>query len=289
MLKQLYKHEFKALLRWLLFVWIGVIALSIINRCSTALFDWYIEKNTALDFQSPMEVSRIKNLMISLSASMTVLYAMGAIAGMLISVGLVVVRFYKNLFTKEGYFTFSIPVKPIQHIWCKLICGMVMIFASSIVVGVSVLINLAFTDVGSQLWQAVISIFSQIEWYDKVHAIFWILECVVLVILSISAVLLQFYCSISFGQSFKNKIGGSVISYIIINILLNTISSFFSFFFSIGSLFFGGFGGLDLLAGVDVVWVLHGIFLIAILIQGLICAGFFAITAYRTTKKLNLE
>ena len=149
MLKKLYKHEFKALLRWLVFVWIGVIALAVLNRCSTALLQWYTEERLDAGLGSQMEdiaqALIVNKLLTSLTTTLTVIYALGAVAGMIISYGLVVVRFYKNLFTSEGYFTFSIPVSPVQHIWCKLICGMAMILASTVVVIISLIINFVFS------------------------------------------------------------------------------------------------------------------------------------------------
>ncbi|MBR4420200.1 MAG: hypothetical protein IKT32_04905, partial [Clostridia bacterium] len=215
---------------------------------------------------------------------LTVIYALGAVAGMIISYGLVIVRFYKNLFTSEGYFTFSIPVSPVQHIWCKLICGMAMILASTVVVIISLIINFVFTEIGSSISSSIGSLFETIELIDFAHLMGYMVEFSIVGILSVCAALLQVYCAISFGQGFKNKIGGSVVSYLVINVILNAVSSFLSVFFMLGPQLF-----LEIFNEVPGEFIVHMIMIFAIIIEIALCAGFFVITAYKTTKKLNLE
>ena len=73
MLKKLYLHEFKALFRWLKFVWIGIIAIAIINRGMYALIDYYI--NNVIESASPdASTNPIYRLLLALTSSLTVVY-----------------------------------------------------------------------------------------------------------------------------------------------------------------------------------------------------------------------
>ena len=284
MLKKLYLHEFKALFRWLKFVWIGIIALAIINRGMYAVIDYFVDRMA----QSPsvdVASNPIYRLLIALTGSLTVIYAFGAFAGLLISFGVVVVRFYKNFFTSEGYFTFSTPITANQHVCCKLICGVVVILLSMAVCGLSLVINFLFTDVGAN----IVSFLGEITISDpiiRIHIILYVLELILIYIASICLTNLTYYCAISFGQSFKNKIGGSIISYIVINLIFNSISAFLSIFLSLGGSILTVIFDFN---KVDITTVFHVVLILSLLLEVALCVAFFIITANRTAKKLNLE
>ena len=285
MLKKLYLHEFKALFRWLKFVWIAIIAIAIINRGMYALIDYYI--NNMIESASPdASTNPIYRLLLALTSSLTVVYAFVTIAGMFVSFGVVIVRFYKNLFTSEGYFTFAIPITAKQHIWCKLLCGVVAVLMSMAVCALSLLINFLNTKVGVIIVQALRDINLDIDTEIKVHLIFYAIEFILVMIASIFVTNLTYYCAISFGQSFKNKIGGSVISYIIINLIFNCISSFISIFFSFGGSILSFIIDFD---AIEPLALLHVLIMLSLLIEVGISAVFFAITSHRISKKLNLE
>lgn len=294
MLKQLYKHEFLALLRWLFFIWIAIIALAVVTKCSNALLNIYIEKHTdSFSSNSEQAFGYINNLtyrlLLAISTSLTFIYVLAVIAAFILTLVVIVVRFYKNLYTSEGYFTFSIPVKPIQHLWCKLICGSVMFLASIIVIGLSVLITFISKDFISDL-RLIVEQFKQAFFgIDKIHLLFYGIELVILLLVSLLASLLQFYCSISFGQSFKNKIGGSILSYILINVILNFAITFITIF---GTLLLAIVGETPVTGPSSEQFaylVMHVMMIGTILLQLGICAGFFVISAFRMKNKLNLE
>ena len=287
MLRKLYMHEFKALLRWLLFVWIGILALAIINRGMNALIDFYIEKNYSLaGYSSDLNEAKGYFLLKSFSTTLTIIYALATIAGLLISFGVVIVRFYKNLFTSEGYFTFSIPVSANQHLWCKLICGGVAIIASMAVCALSLFINLLFTDIGAAIGELIFELHTAVKIEMRIHLFLYVMELVLILLASILVTNLTAYCSISFGQSFKNKIGGSVISYIAIKLVLNCVTSFLSVFFTLsGSLL----SFTPVFDNISPEFAIHLILIVSLFIEVALGAVFFLITSHRTSRKLNLE
>ena len=287
MLAKLYLHEFKALFRWLKFVWIGILALAIINRGMNALIDYYVQNSIQIEpSKADIYSSFIYRILTSLSTSLTVIYALASVAGMVISFGLVTVRFYKNLFTSEGYFTFSIPVTANQHLWCKLICGTIAILASFAVCALSLTINFLFTNIGATIVEGIKEISFDIEAGMKVHLFIYVIELIVISIISIMVTNLNLYCSIAFGQSFKNKIGGSILSYIVIKLILNCVTTFFTIFLSFGgSLLSIVFEFGDIAPEL----LVHFILIIPLILQIGLGVIYFVITSYRINKKLNLE
>ncbi len=281
MLKQLYKHEFLALLRWALLIWGGVIAMAILNRGTMEIFTLYMK------YAANNDNSMLFSILTSLTGSMIALFVFASFAGIIITMGLVVVRFYKNLFTKEGYFTFTIPVKTVDHIWCKLLCGGVIICASFVVTAIAIFITLVGTDVGISIAQGFSeTIIEGVSEIGLINVVFFIIELLILILAGLLTSNLTYYCAISFGQGFKNKIGGSILSYLIINAIMQAVSSFISIF---GTLFMLLIMPSDVLNGFTPELFLHLSLILAILWIVGFGAIFFAVTAKRTSKNLNLE
>ena len=72
-----------------------------------------------------------------------VIALIGIVAFSFLSMILVYVRFYKNLFTDEGYLTFTLPVKISQILNSKIILGWVMSVAALIVTFIDLVVMLA--------------------------------------------------------------------------------------------------------------------------------------------------
>ena len=101
MVKTLLKHEFKGLGRLLTPMYIVLFALAIITRV-IAFFE-----RDALIYE------------IILGSSVGVLL-LGMVVALIYTLVCSVIRFYKNLFSKEGYLTFTLPVSVKGHLLTKL-------------------------------------------------------------------------------------------------------------------------------------------------------------------------
>lgn len=196
MLKKLYQHEFHALLRNLWPAYLALLVLAFINRLTSMVGQ---EGNPIWD--------GVQNFFMG-----TYVLSIGAVV--VLSVILVVMRFYQHLVTDQGYLTFSLPVKAGSHLTCKLVSGVTAIVLS--VVGV--LLSIFLRTVGTKEWDEFIVAVQylskngkQITGGTDLAVVLWVLAGMLL--LAIVSGLLLFYFSISLGQQFKNRVGAAVLCF----------------------------------------------------------------------------
>ena len=108
MLKKLYKYELYSLFRNLLPVYAAVLGFALLSRLSLLI------KTDNVLLQIPSRIS-------------TTIYFFSIVAVFVVGMVVVVMRFYKNLLSGEGYLTFTLPFSATQHIVCKLLCGVLVI------------------------------------------------------------------------------------------------------------------------------------------------------------------
>ena len=102
MVKKLFKHEIKAYLRIMIPVYVCLLAVALLGRVIQ-----FFEADTFIySF---------------VNGSSIFVYVVAIIACFGFSSVFSIVRFYKNLFTDEGYLTFTLPVKISQILNSKII------------------------------------------------------------------------------------------------------------------------------------------------------------------------
>lgn len=130
MLKKLLKYEFQATARYFLPLYLLIIVLALLTRLTMSIT---IESNQLL-----------KNLLVDLpSVLMAFAYGAGLLSIGLVTLLLVVQRFYSNLLGREGYLMFTLPVTPVKLLWSKLLAALVWGAASAAAVIVSLIVLLA--------------------------------------------------------------------------------------------------------------------------------------------------
>lgn len=116
MVMKLMKHEFFALFRVLIYVSAVVLVLSVLARVALALeqFEFTI---------------------------ISMVFSIYGIAVLMVCAWAVSVnRFYRSLFTGEGYLTFSLPATPSQILIAKLLSAIATMFVSAIISGIAIVI-----------------------------------------------------------------------------------------------------------------------------------------------------
>ena len=182
---KLLKHELIALFRVLLFFAAAVVVFAAIGRIILA-FDPAWENG-------------------ALSILFVLFYVFAILALVIAAWALGISRFYKTLFTGEGYMTLSLPVSSVGIIWAKLISSLLaMLFAAA----VSLLsVFIFFIGVDSQIIPILgdeISISFQM-WFEEIAAAPGLfVEQLLLFILAIPAGTLALYACISLGQLFTS-------------------------------------------------------------------------------------
>ena len=218
--------------------------------------------------------------------------SVSSIVAVLASEVLGVVRFYKNLYTAEGYLTFTLPVTNHQHIISKVIAHVIAVMAS--IVTVIIAWTIAFFNVEYELFTEIVNEFSEL--FDSIDISYYIghfiafgLEFLLILIISSIGTPLLYYTCISIGQTAKkHRILTSIGVYYLYNIALEVIATAISIFFVL----LGSFGALEGLTTFIVNYPL-AFFHILIWLMIIVSAGFTVLCYYINLKimnnKLNLE
>ncbi len=269
MVKKLFKYEAIAYSRTLLPVYAVLLGVAVLGR-----FVQLFESN-----------STIYN---TVNGSSIFAYVVALLACFGFTWVFAIVRFYKNLFTGEGYLSFTLPVTPTQHIFTK--CGAAVLF-SAISFGVALVSACIITagDVLSEVCKAAGYLFGRIPTQYKADSVFYAIEFVILLLVACATGLLLYYTCIAIGQTFrKNRILGAVGVYFIYYTLTQILGTVFIVCFTV----LAPHLPLDALEN----WIFnHTDTFVHLFLCGItvLCAAFGALCFYITRrimhKRLNLE
>ena len=206
MLIKLLKHEFRATGRIFLPMYGLLAVFSVITK--------FVNRNMRVE-------SLFTGILVVLP---TILYAC-IIAGVCVmTLVLLIQRFSKNLLGPEGYLMHTLPVRPWQHVACKLvtstlwsICSMCMVCLSALYMGVEV-----------SGWSSFIATFKGIlataaaPFNLTAAAFFW--GFVAIMAAYVIKMTLMIYAGMGIGQlSSKRKVGASVLAIVGLNIVEQTL------------------------------------------------------------------
>ncbi len=182
MLKKLMKHEWRACARICLPLYGAAILLALMGRIFIAL-------NPALrNFFLYQLMGIIGGF----------LYCSVMVAVFVVTLVILVMRFYKNLLGNEGYLMFTLPVTVSQHIWTKAIVALLMSALSMAAAVLSVMI-MAF---GIQMPKELAEVFSSIG-NVGFNGILTILETLLFFLIATLAETLFIYLCIALGHLSK--------------------------------------------------------------------------------------
>lgn len=208
MLNKLLKYEWKDTRRLLLPMNLVIIMLTIIGciLLSTSIFD------TDTGFL--------------LSIPLLALYVLSVIAFSFITLVYIYVRFYKNLFTAEGYLMHTLPVTRNELFHSKLIMGYFWFFLNSLLTSLSagaLGFAVGFHEAATGMADEIDISFTELFGCSPLMLLLWALAT--LVVSSLSSVLMG-YVSILLGQMMeRNKLAAAVGFYFGIYMVIQFISS----------------------------------------------------------------
>ena len=211
MLGKLLKYEIKATGRIFLPLYGLILILAVINRIFLSL--------------------NVDSFNIPTMISMTV-YIILIVAVFVMTLVVIIQRFYKNLLGDEGYLSFTLPVKAHSHIDSKLIVTLMWAVLSLLVAGASVFIIAADANTLTQFSRGCAAVAELYRQYG-LHAHLIVFEFLVLCILGFLTGVLQIYASISVGNlAGRHKLLAGFGVYVGLNVLQEIITSLFASGFS---------------------------------------------------------
>lgn len=134
---------------------------------------------------------------------------------------LIAARFYKNLFTDEGYLTLTLPATPAQHLWAKIISGAVW-YVADVVLTAGALIILVTGKNVRHAWAYVAPEVTKALGMPLSHYALYLFMFTLFT--SICSILMIYAC-ISIGQLFPgHRVLCSIISYFVLSAAFQIIT-----------------------------------------------------------------
>lgn len=141
----------------------------------------------------------------------------------------IAIRFYRNLYTDEGYLMHTLPVTPRQLILAKLLVAALWVFVLSMLALWAICCIMLFGLPAMALVDMPVVISSLMEYFPQIFGmgpVAFLLFYVVLSLVSSFSNVLIAYAAVSLGQLFtKHKVMASVLCYIGFTMLIQTIST----------------------------------------------------------------
>lgn len=165
------------------------------------------------------------DLIASLMVASVMFYYFAIFAGSIAVSVYIAVRYYKNIYTDEGYLTHTLPVKPRDIILSKLLIGFIWNIITGLVICFSILFLLwivlsSFGDDYTVIMQDIQYVFRDLAYIFEmelgVNLPFLLFSLIIYMIVSTIFSILMIFSSIALGQMFpKHRVMGAVMWYII--------------------------------------------------------------------------
>lgn len=267
MLKNLYKYEFKWMLGKIVFAWIVLLSVAVLGLINNLFIETYGEalSNTPVLYTMSIVASAALAFLLNIAAGLAITFC-------LIMSG---IRFYRNLYSSEGYFTMCIPVDASKHVFCKLIVTLVCMLLTVMVGGLAYCIFYAFEP---SLFQTALIFINKI--FAQPESWLYALEILFVIIAVAFDSVLKVYLAVSLGQCLKNKVFGAILFYFVIGFVLEIAISI------LGGAYFAILSLTKLINGEVAIHVT--LWLAFLLIAGISVASG-SIVIYRLKHRFNLE
>lgn len=266
MVKKLIKYDFKAFAKVMLPVEIVMLGVALLYRI-VAIFE---NDSVAYDI---------------FNVSAIIILVIAAVTALLMTFIFSIVRFYKNLFTTEGYLSFTLPVTAGAHIISKLIVSLIFDLITLLTLFVSFFIA-TFGEVFSECLKAGLFLYGKA--FDTLHGdlVLYTIELIVLVIAaSVAAHLLTFMC-VAVGQTAKkHKILLAVGIYFGIYVLKQILGTIFITTGTVTDMF----DNIRVFISNHPRGAIHSFFGIMFAVELVFSVVYFFVARSMMKKKLNLE
>lgn len=261
MLSKLIKHEFNATARMLLPLYLVLIVLTIMDRIV-------------------LNLDIFKGVLIFVPRFITFAYVVSMIAIAVVTFVIIILRFYKNLMTDEGYLMFTLPAKSHQLIDSKLVVSFIWSIASVVVILASCFLAFATSSRLDLVGEAFRTAIAELNKAFDGNAALFIFEMIVVIIIGVLNKILTLYVSIAVGQLFNgHKVIGAFVSFVGISFVMQILVTILMVIL-----------GLFFRTSINDVNILPQIILPLTFLYTLVTSAiFYWITNYIFKNKLNLE
>ncbi|RDU22318.1 hypothetical protein [Anaerosacchariphilus polymeriproducens] len=266
MLGKLFQAEWKATSRWLLPLHLILLVVTVMGKIllSTGLLE-----NEAF---------------VALAILSMTFYTILIIATSIITFVIIVVRFYKSLFSDEGYLTFTLPVTTNQLLISKIGVAFIwcLINTVSVILSVFILVfNEKTMDSIAELIPNLNNGLDKVLGFSGFGGVLFIIFYIFVCILS---AILMFTVSICIGQLMsKHKVLGAILAYVGIYMIIQTIST-------VGMVAIGSItSNMSQISNAEVLKVYQITIPVSLVFSIILSGIYYFISKYIMKNKLNLD
>ncbi len=216
MLRKLLKYDLKSLFKYWWFAAAAGIAISVSGG-----FGLNVLTNNTYERELPAVIYAFSAMILFFS-----ILALSFVT--LASTVLIFIRFYKNLFSDEGYLTFTLPVKRSTLLNSKILSSTILDLTTylllALCLGIILVVGLPDFFINADTWHSILDLIIDIIKNDFLFASSLLLELLLIFVAMIVYSILFLYTCITFGSIITKKY--KVIAAIGIYYAVNSIVSF---------------------------------------------------------------
>lgn len=269
MLGKVMKHEIKSTSRLFLPLMAGFIIVTILCRFA-------FESSSSVFLQNNRVLDLIRVIFMTL-------YFIYIVALFVMTSVFIVIHFYKTMVSDQGYLTNTLPVKTSTIINGKLLTAVMWEIVSGLLLILSIFTffigNISMSDL-QEFFRDCQTLMEEAAQYVNLPLL--ITEFTIGAIVSLLSGPLMLYAAIALGHLFrKHRVLWAVISYLGIYVIMQILSS----------VFFGicGYSSPSYYSGDYAARTMENYMMFSVIFSIACTAGFYAITDYIFSRKLNLE
>lgn len=226
-------------------------------------------------------VLSIDNEMFILSLTLFItLFSLIISALMFFTVLQIAFRYYRNLFSREGYLSWTLPVSGLQHLWAKIISGYILLAADTLIISGGILLLVTGENITSAYSliadAASDALGMSLSRFSLLLLLFCLISC-------ISSIIMIYFC-ITVGQLFPgHRILCAIAAYFITSAIMQTIVFILMFIL-------GYFPGSATLSGETLPFAhyMTKIYISTGITTFIISVAMYIVTHYIMNKKINL-
>lgn len=199
MVSKLLKYDLRAYFRVMAPAYLVLLSIALITRLvqvfEPPLYDPYMSGMS----MTPTQVYSI------IFTSLLVLLALACVVVYVLTLAQTILVFYRNLFTREGYLSFTLPVTTGQHLCAKVLGALIVNIASLVAVLVAGCIA-SFGEMLAEVWKAGWYLLGEVrDWTGTGNLVGYCVEGIVFLLVATVALYLFLYLCITIGQQAKKN------------------------------------------------------------------------------------
>lgn len=278
-MKKLFKFEFFSVCRILVPVWCGALLLSLLLGGLGILSALFPALGDSLPY-------------LIVCGFTGILFAFAALAGLIASVVLGMIRFYE-LLGDQGYLMFSLPMPAWKHIGARLLCACL---TTTLAVAVFVACGAVLSFSSIQAGALVTAENFQFLAFDDLTDLLWSGYALLIWLLCLATIYLFLYLCMAIGAQWpQHRLAASILTYFLLTFVLQVLMMIAVIFVAVGAYSAVQSGDIALISGAltseqtaAAHGLLGGLLTVPVLLFGAADAILWVTTHYFITRKLNL-